>query len=90
MISQHGSQTIIIHILLNIPRSIDNQATKCSQLIEYNKADLLFKNHAENEAGRLAPDLFLFFRKPFYDVRQVVCSLFSIILIALNFAYIKN
>ena len=28
-----------------------------------------FKNHAENEAGGLAPDLFLFFRKALFDVK---------------------
>ena len=30
------------------------------QLIEYNKKNIFFKNHAENEAGRLVPDLLLF------------------------------
>ena len=36
-----------------------------------------FKNHAENEAGRLVPDLFLVFKKPSYKVkaRFPVCSL---------------
>ena len=28
-----------------------------------------FKNHAENEAGRLVPDLFLFFKKDLYEVK---------------------
>ena len=28
-----------------------------------------FKNHAENEAGRLVPDLFLFFKKALYEVK---------------------
>ena len=27
------------------------------------------KNHAENEAGRLVPDLFLFFEKNLYEVK---------------------
>ena len=31
-----------------------------------------FKNHAENEAKRLAPDLFLFFQKALYDVKAIV------------------
>ena len=35
---------------------------KLGQLIEYNKI-FLFKNQAENEAGRLVPDLFLFLKK---------------------------
>ena len=35
---------------------------KFGQLIEYNKRNVFFfKNHAENEAGRLVPDLYLFF-----------------------------
>ena len=28
-----------------------------------------FKNHAENETRRLVPDLFLFFKKPVYEVK---------------------
>ena len=34
---------------------------KPSQLIEYNKTKM-FKNHAENEAGRLVPDHFMFLK----------------------------
>ena len=29
-----------------------------------------FKNHAENEAGRLVPDLFLSFEKALYKVKE--------------------
>ena len=29
----------------------------------------LFKNHAENEATRLVPDLYLFFKKALYEVK---------------------
>ena len=28
-----------------------------------------FKNHAQNEAGKLFPDLFLFFRKALHEVK---------------------
>ena len=28
-----------------------------------------FKNYAENEAGRLVPDPFLFFQKVYYEVK---------------------
>ena len=28
-----------------------------------------FKNYAENEAGRLVPDLFLFFKYAYYEVK---------------------
>ena len=47
----------MIHILPNISGSKDNQTMKFGQLIEYKKI-FLFKNYAENEAGRLVPDLF--------------------------------
>ena len=30
---------------------------------------LFFKDHAENEAGRLVPDLFLFFKNSFYEIK---------------------
>ena len=30
-----------------------------------------FKNHGKNEAGRLAPDLLLFFKKALYEVKVV-------------------
>ena len=36
---------------------------KFGQLIEYNKRNIFFKNYAENEAKKLVPDLFLFFKK---------------------------
>ena len=36
---------------------------KVGQLIEYNKRKFFFKNYAENDAGRLVPDLFLFFKQ---------------------------
>ena len=40
---------------------------KFSQLIENKKENL-----AENEAGRLVRDLFLFFKKTLYDVKASV------------------
>ena len=43
---------------------------KLGQLIEYNKRNIFFKNYAENEAGRLFPDLLLFFKKGLiYEVK---------------------
>ena len=41
---------------------------KFGQLIEYNKRTFFFKNDAVNKAGRLVPDLFLFFKKPLYEL----------------------
>ena len=52
-----------MHILTNISRSNGNQTMKSSQLIEYNKRNIFFKHYAENEARKLVPDLFLFFKK---------------------------
>ena len=37
-----------------------------------------FKYHAENEAGIIVPDLFLFFRKALYEAKATDCSLISI------------
>ena len=42
---------------------------KFGQLIEYNKRNNLFIYHAENKAGRLVPDLFLFVKKALYEVK---------------------
>ena len=36
---------------------------KFGQLIEHNKRNIFFKNYAENEEGRLVPDLAVLFRK---------------------------
>ena len=63
MTSQPGLQTIVIRILPNISQNKGNKTMKSGQLIEYNKIILFFKNCAENEAGRLVPELFLFFKK---------------------------
>ena len=63
MTSQPGLQTIAIHILSNTSQSKGNQTMKFGQLIAYKKRNIFFKNYVENEAGRLVPDLFLFFEK---------------------------
>ena len=42
---------------------------KFGQVIVYNKRKVFFKNHAENKAGRLVPDHFLFFKKALYEVK---------------------
>ena len=42
---------------------------KQHQLIEYNKI-FFFKNHAENEAGWLVPDLFLLFKRALYEGKK--------------------
>ena len=52
MTSQLGKQIITTHILTNISRSKENEIMK-----------YFLQNHTENEAGRLVPELFLFFTK---------------------------
>ena len=43
---------------------------KFGQLIEYiTRETVYFKNHVENEAGRLVPDLILFFKKALHKVK---------------------
>ena len=60
MTSQTGLKTITIYILPNIPRSKGNKTMKFGQVIEYNQRKIFPKNHAENKAARLVPDLFVF------------------------------
>ena len=60
---------------MHISRSKSNQAMKCSQLIEYNVKKCFFvKSHVENEAGRLVPGLFLFFKKLYIRSKQEVST----------------
>ena len=73
MMSQTGKQIIAIHILPNIPRSnlsqYLNQTIKFVQYIfAYNVTweVFSFKNHAQNETGKLVLDLFLFFDNALY------------------------
>ena len=39
------------------------------QLIEFSNRYIFLKNHAENEAGRLVPDLFTFSEKALYEIK---------------------
>ena len=56
-------------MLPNISGSKGNQATKFGQFIEYNVTKFFFKNYAENEVGRLVPDIFLLFQKTLYKLK---------------------
>ena len=38
-------------------------------VIEHNKRNNFFKNHAEKKARRLAPDVLLLFKKALYEVK---------------------
>ena len=42
---------------------------KCGQLIEYKVRYIFLKNLAENEAEKLVPDLFLYFKKALHEVK---------------------
>ena len=42
---------------------------KLDQSIEYNKKKFFFKNHAKNDAGRLVPNLSLFFEKAGNEIK---------------------
>ena len=65
-----GKQIITIQMLRNISRSKDIKAMKMGQFIEYNMGrNFLEKKHAKIESRRLVPDLFLFFKKAFYEVK---------------------
>ena len=50
-------------MLPNISQSKGNQTMKFGQLIEYDRRNIFSKNYAENEAGRVVPDLLIFFKK---------------------------
>ena len=58
---------------------------KFAQLVEYNNRNILFKNHAENKAVPVIPDLFLLFKKSFYKEKASGLQLsFNILTMALN------
>ena len=42
---------------------------KLGWLIEHPKKNIFLKNYAENEAGKIVPDRFLFFKKALYWVK---------------------
>ena len=69
-----------IHIFPNISQSKGNQTMKFGQSIDYNKRNIFLQSYAENEAGRLVPDLFLFFKKAQYEVKASGLQLSFVIL----------
>ena len=73
-----GEQTIAIHILSNIPRSKGKHTMKFGRLIKYMRKIFFFKKHAQNEARRIAQDLFLLFKKALHESKaiQVVVSIY--------------
>ena len=69
MTSQTSKQMITIYILLKISITKGNQEMKFGQLIEYNMRNVFQKNLSENVAERLAPHLFLIFKKALCKVK---------------------
>ena len=69
MTSQLGKQTIAIHILPNISQSKDKKTMRHKDIKNITWEKFSFKNHAENEAGRLVSDIFLFFEKGLSEVK---------------------
>ena len=69
MTPQPGSKTITIHILPNISRSKGKETLKVGQLIEHKKRNIFLLLSYENEAVRLIPELFFFFKKALYEVK---------------------
>ena len=53
-------------MLLNNSRINDKPTTKFGHFIEYPERIFFFENYAENEARKLVPENFLFFKKLLY------------------------
>ena len=51
---------------------------------------LSFKNHAENEAGRLVPDLFMFFLKKSFIQKQVVYFSTQLTYLVIQLSYLAQ
>ena len=68
MTSQHGKQTIAIHILPYISRSKDNQTVKFGQLIEYNMSKIFLEKLYPKCGGETSP-------KPFSKKSKLSISL---------------
>ena len=69
MTSQSGTQIIAINILPGISKSKCNQIMKLGWSREYNVINNFVQNHEENEAGRLAVDLFPSCKIALYKVK---------------------
>ena len=68
MTSQHGKQTLVIHILPNILRSKGNQAIKFGQLIEYNMRNIFLEKSYTKCGGETSP-------RPFSEKLKLSISL---------------
>ena len=85
MTSQPGLETIAIHILRNISQSNSTRQWNLVNWLNITKEIFLFKNYAKKEAGRLVPDLFIFWKSLLWGK-----SKWSPVLIALSLPYNKT
>ena len=60
MATQRGSETIAIHILINISRSKDSQTTKFGQATQYNMRNIFLEKRCTKWGGETIP-------RPFYE-----------------------
>ena len=56
--------------MINISRSKGNQTITFGELTEYNKRNIFLQNYAQNETERQVSDLFSFFKKAYYEVKE--------------------
>ena len=61
-----------------------------SQVIEYETIFFVFKNFVENEAGRVLPEPFLFFKSVLYELSVSSLQLSFIVSIVLKLVYNKK
>ena len=91
MTSQPRLQTIAIHVLPNISQSKGNQTMKFGHLIEYNNINIFLQKLCEKWGRETSfRPLFIFFKKINRRWKQMVCSLISFLLIALNLSHNKS
>ena len=67
--SQIGPQTVTINILVDVSKRRKNQTMKFGQLMEYNVRNISLKKLWEKKAGRLVPNLFVFFQKTLCELK---------------------
>ena len=68
MTSQHGKQTIVIHVLPSILRNKENQALKFGQLREYNMKNIFLEKPYTKCGGETSP-------RPFSEKLKLSISL---------------
>ena len=79
MTSQPAKQTITMHILPKISRSIGNQTMEFGQVIEYNKRSIFLRKSCRKcDREIISRRCVCFLIKLYRSLKQVVCNLISI------------